>query len=128
MPAYAVLADLLDDVEAAAWAELSDVERLAVDRVLLRADTEGPATDQRAVAASFLTIVEHLADDSPVLLAIDDLQWLDTSSQKVIAYAARRFTGRVGCSVPFARVQAPEISRGFKCRGPTPPPESRCRR
>ena len=94
--AYAVLADLLGEVEAAGWAELSDVQRLAVDRVLLRTDAEGPATDWREVAASFLTIVEHLADKSPVLLAIDDLQWLDSSSRKVIAYAARRFTGRVG--------------------------------
>ena len=31
-----------------------------------------------------------------MLVVIDDLQWLDTSSQKAIAYAARRFTGRVG--------------------------------
>lgn len=94
--AYAVLADLLVEVEAASWAELSEVERLAVDRVLLRADAEGPATDQREVAGSFLTVIEHLADESPVLLVIDDLQWLDISSQKAIAYAARRFTGRVG--------------------------------
>ena len=43
--AYAVLADLLGEVEAAGWAELSDVQRLAVDRVLLRTDAEGPATD-----------------------------------------------------------------------------------
>ncbi len=94
--AYAVLADLLAEVEAAAWAGLSDEQRLAVDRVLLNADADGPATDPRGVAVSFLTVVEHLADESPVLLVIDDLQWLDTSSQNAIAYAARRFTGRVG--------------------------------
>lgn len=73
------------------WAELSDAQRLAVERVLLRADAEGPATDHREVGASFLTIVEHLAVVSPVLLVIDDLQKLVTSSQKLIAYAARRF-------------------------------------
>ena len=94
--AYAVLADLLREVEAVAWAELPDPQRRAVDRVLLRTDVEGPATDQREVAASFLTIVERLAGESPVLLVIDDLQWLDTSSQMVIAFAARRFAGRVG--------------------------------
>ena len=94
--AYAVLADLLREVEVAAWAELPDVQRLALDRVLLRADADGPATDQREVAASVLTIVEHLAAESPVLLVLDDLQWLDSSSQNAIAYAARRFAGRVG--------------------------------
>ena len=94
--AYGVLADLLGELEAAWWAELSDAQRLAVDRALLRADADGRATDQREVAASFLTVIEHLAEESAVLLVIDDLQWLDTSSRKVIAFAARRFAGRVG--------------------------------
>ena len=94
--AYAVLADLLREVDTTACAELPDVQRLAVDRVLLRADAGDRATDQREVAASFLTVVEWVAEASPVLVVIDDLQWLDTSSQKVIAYAARRFAGRIG--------------------------------
>ena len=57
---------------------------------------EGPETDQRAVAAAFLAIVEMLAADAPVLLAIDDLQWLDASSRAVLTFAARRIKGRVG--------------------------------
>jgi DNA-binding CsgD family transcriptional regulator len=94
--AYAVLADLLSDVEATAWAGLPDVQRLALERVLLRADVGGPATDQLEVAAGFLAVVESLSDESPVLLAIDDLQWLDTSSRKVVAFVARRLSGPVG--------------------------------
>ena len=84
--AYTALADLLDGVDAAAWADLPAPQRLAVDQVLLRADN-GTATDQRAVAAAFLSVVERLADDGPVLLAIDDLQWLDPSSMHVVAFA-----------------------------------------
>ena len=39
--AYAAVADLLGDVDPAVLAELPDVQRLAVDRVLLRASSDG---------------------------------------------------------------------------------------
>lgn len=95
--AYAALSDLLNGVDATVSESLSDVQRLAIDRVLLRdEDDDDRASDQRLVAASFLTVVERLADTAPVLIAIDDLQWLDTSSRNVIAFAARRVTGRIG--------------------------------
>ena len=95
--AYAAVADLLGDLDPAILAKLPDLQRLAVDRVLLRASsTEGPETDQRVVAAAFTAAVEHVAVEKPLLLAIDNVQWLDTSSQTVLAFAARRFSGRVG--------------------------------
>lgn len=93
--AYTALADMLETVDAASWADLPVPQRLAIDQVLLRADN-GAVTDQRAVAAAFLAIIERLSDDAPVLLAIDDLQWLDPSSMHVIAFAARRLSGPVG--------------------------------
>lgn len=93
--AYTALADLFDGVDAAAWPDLPAPQRLAVDQVLLRAD-HGAATDQRAVAAAFLSVVQRLSDDGPVLLAIDDLQWLDVSTMHVVAFAARRLSGPVG--------------------------------
>jgi DNA-binding NarL/FixJ family response regulator len=93
--AYTALADLLDGVPASAWADLPDPQRFAVDQILMRADS-GTATDQRAVAAAFVSVVECLTDDGPLLVAIDDLQWLDPSSMHVVAFAARRLTGQVG--------------------------------
>ncbi len=93
--AYTALADLLDGVGPSAWADLPEPQRIAVDQVLLRAEN-GTATDQRAVAAAFLSVVERLTDDGPVLLAVDDLQWIDPSSMHVVAFAARRLSGPVG--------------------------------
>jgi DNA-binding CsgD family transcriptional regulator len=93
--AYTALADLLDGVPASAWADLPEPQRLAVDQVLMQADN-GSSTDQRAVAAAFLSVVEHLADEGPLLVAIDDLQWIDPSSMHVVAFAARRLSGPVG--------------------------------
>jgi len=94
--AYAAVADLIGDVDLAVLAELPDMQRIAVDRMLLRAGGEGPATDQRVVAAAFATVVDRLCVDAPVLVAIDDVQWLDPSSQAVVGYAARRLRGRAG--------------------------------
>jgi DNA-binding CsgD family transcriptional regulator len=97
--AYATVADLLTEVEPAAFADLPDLQRLAVDRVLFRAGSDGPPTDQWVVAAAFVSMIEALAADAPVLLAIDDVQWLDPSSKAVVAFAVRRLKGRVGVLV-----------------------------
>ena len=97
--AYAGLADLLNGVDASAFTGLPHPQLVAVDQILLRADVTSAPTDQRAVGAAFLSIVQRLADDAPVLLAIDDLQWLDPSSAQVFAFAARRILGPVGILV-----------------------------
>lgn len=96
---YAAVADLLRDVESSIFVRLPNLQRVAVDKVLLRSGSDGPETDERTVAAAFLATIKMLTADAPVLLAIDNLQWLDTSSRAVIAFAARRFEGRVGVLV-----------------------------
>ena len=98
--AYAALADLLGGVDPAVLTRLPGVQRIAVDRVLLRATSEGPlTTNQRVVAAALVSVVHALVEEAPVLVAIDDVQWLDPCSQAVVAFAARRFKGRVGVLV-----------------------------
>jgi DNA-binding CsgD family transcriptional regulator len=94
--AYAAVGDLLGDIESAAIDGLPDLQRLAVDRVLLRGASEGQATDQRVVGAALDSVVDALSYATPVLVAIDDAQWLDPSSRAVVAFAARRFNGRIG--------------------------------
>ncbi len=94
--AHAPLADLLTGVDPETWADLPGPQRIAVDRVLRREHVADAVTDQRAVAAAFLSVVDRLIDNGPVLLAIDDLQWLDPSSVHVIGYVARRLAGAVG--------------------------------
>lgn len=93
---YASLADLLGDVDARVLQALPQPQRLAIDRVLLRSGTAGPATDQRATGVALLSMVERLADETPVLLALDDVQWVDPSSVAAIAFAVRRLTAPVG--------------------------------
>lgn len=94
--AYSAVADLLSGVDDAALAQLPDMHRLALGRAQLGDIADGPVTDERVVATAFLSVIEHLSAQAPVLLAIDDAQWLDLSSKAVISYAARRLSGRAG--------------------------------
>lgn len=92
---YAALADLLAGIEPATLGFLPAPQRGALDRILLRAPDDGAGTDPRAVAAALLAVITRLSERSPVLVALDDAQWLDTSSVHAIAFAARRLSGPV---------------------------------
>jgi DNA-binding CsgD family transcriptional regulator len=95
--AYSALLDLVGPIDSAIWDRLPPLQRRAVDRMLLRGSDDGDVpTDERAVAVGCLGAIERLADEKPVLLAIDDMHRLDTSSLRVVSYVARRLTGRVG--------------------------------
>ena len=83
---YAALGDLFDF-------ELPDLpapQRRALDAALLRAEVEGAPPDQRAVSVASLGVVRALAASGPVIIAIDDVQWLDASSARVLAFVVRR--------------------------------------
>jgi DNA-binding CsgD family transcriptional regulator len=94
--AYASLADLLADVGDAVLRTLPEPQRRAIDVVLLRHAAGAVDVDRRATGAAFLSIIERLADETTVLLAIDDLQWVDSSSTAAIEFAVRRLSSRVG--------------------------------
>ncbi|MFF1374829.1 AAA family ATPase [Streptomyces sp. NPDC058308] len=62
----------------------------------------GPAVaqDRFAVAAGTLSLLGALAEDNPVLVTVDDAQWLDPYSLDALAFATRRL-GREGVVVLF---------------------------
>lgn len=92
--AYGAVADLLRDVEPSMIAPLPMPQRIAVNRILLQDDSDRAATES-AVAAGLLSIVTALAAETPLLIALDDVQWLDPSSAHAIAFVARRLPPRV---------------------------------
>ncbi|MZE75607.1 AAA family ATPase, partial [Streptomyces sp. SID5475] len=91
---YAALAELLSQVPAAWLDALPGPQRAAMDGVLLRdrpAVTAGRA--QFACRLAWQTLLTRCAEAGPVLLLLDDAEWLDTASADTLAYAARRLTG-----------------------------------
>jgi DNA-binding CsgD family transcriptional regulator len=87
---YGALIDLCEDVETEAFAALSAPQRAALEVALLRASPTGSPPPEQAIALGFLNLLRGLSADRPVVVAIDDVQWLDESSSDVLAFAARR--------------------------------------
>src|SRR5262245_48381537 len=87
---YAALGDLFGAVPEEAASGLAEPQRRAVDIALLRIEAEGTHADARAVSLGVLNILRSLAAMGPVLVAIDDVQWLDTASARSLQFAIRR--------------------------------------
>jgi len=91
---FSALADLFDAVPESGLAGLPGPQRHAVDVALLRAEPGPQPPDQRAVAVALLGVIRALGDTAPVLIAVDDLTWLDRASAVVLEYALRRLTAQ----------------------------------
>lgn len=88
--AFTALRDLLAEAFDAAAPQLPAPQRRALGVALLREEPEGAPPDRGAVGAAFLSTLRVLAEERPLLVAIDDVRWLDAASALVLAYAARR--------------------------------------
>ena len=86
---FAVLGDLLGEVPDAALGRLPDPQREALEVALLRAGTKSGGLQRRAVALGVLGAIRVLAEDTPLVVAIDDTQWLDSPSADALAFADR---------------------------------------
>ncbi len=91
---FAALFDLLEPVGADILAELPDPQRRALEVALLRSDPADLAPGPFAIAAGLLAVLRSLASITPLLVAIDDLQWLDPASAGALAFAVRRLDAR----------------------------------
>ncbi len=87
---FSGLSDMLAGVQEPAFEALPDLQRNALEVALLRSAPDGAALDPRLVATALLTLVRELADGAPVLLALDDAQWLDAPTAGVLTFAIRR--------------------------------------
>lgn len=96
--AYAALADLLADAVGPLRSELPPAQRDALSGALGIGDAPGGPVGGLAVSRGALTALQLLSATSPVVVALDDVQWIDPSSARVLAYVARRL-GAARCSM-----------------------------
>ena len=91
------LSDLLAPVFEEVAPMLAPLRRRALEVSLLLAEPGSDAPDSRAIGLALLDVLQMLAEQGPVVLALDDLQWLDPSSAGVLQIALRRLRDeRVG--------------------------------
>lgn len=118
---YAALADIFDTVSETPLSALAVPQREAITAALLRSSPPRGGIDERALCASVLSLLRLLSAEEPLLVAVDDAQWLDSPSARVLSYAVRRLeaeavgflvTSRVrGVSPPLRFDRASDPSR-----------------
>ncbi len=84
------VSDLLEQVLDETIADLPGPQAHALQVALRRAEPGERAPDQFAVRAAFLGALRRLATECPVVVAIDDVQWLDRPSELAVEFAGRR--------------------------------------
>jgi DNA-binding CsgD family transcriptional regulator len=84
------LGDLLEGAIDGVLTELPEPQRRALDVTLLRVEAGVTPVDHRTLSVACLNAVRALATACPLLIAIDDLQWLDPPTASILAFIARR--------------------------------------
>jgi len=72
---------------------LAPVQRRALETALLMREPDGTFPDTRVLGLALLAVMRALAEERPVLVALDDAQWLDASSAQVLTFMLRRLDG-----------------------------------
>ena len=87
---FSGLGDLLEPVLDEALRPLPGGQRSALARALVLDEVEGAPPDAHAAGVALLNALRGLASTRDLLVAVDDVQWLDAASAAALAYAVRR--------------------------------------
>lgn len=111
--AFSALGDVIGELTEGYLHQLPPPQRSALEISLLLRDDEGIVPDQRAISLATLTLLRLVAEETPLLVAVDDVQWLDAPSARVLAFVFRRIEHE-RCRVLLARrSESDESAPGF---------------
>lgn len=128
---FVALTDLLSTVDDATLDALPPPQCEALAAATLRADPGGRAPEPRVIGTGLAGLFSLLAGRQPLVVVIDDEQWLDHPSHEALTFALRRVEGapfglvtsrRAGSSGPpglAAALPAPPWKRDLHLEGMT---------
>jgi DNA-binding CsgD family transcriptional regulator len=87
---YAGLSDLLTEVLPESAHALPPPQRRALEIALRVREADTAPLDPGTIGVGFLNTLRELGRLGPLVVAIDDVQWLDTPTAAVIEFAGRR--------------------------------------
>ena len=87
---YAALIDIFDGVDFDGLADVPAPQLKALEVALLRRSAVRADADPHATALGLLAALRSLGRRRPVMIAIDDVQWIDSPSANALAFAVRR--------------------------------------
>ena len=115
--AFATVGDLFAPVLDETLPRLVPVQRRALEVAFLIGEPDGLPPEGRLLAAALLSIVHLLVEERPLLVAIDDAQWVDASSAEILRFVLRRLEAEpvgVLATVRGRPLEAPfELDRAF---------------
>jgi DNA-binding CsgD family transcriptional regulator len=88
--AFSALGVLVGDAMTDVLDSLPGPRRRALEVALMLAEPEHRQPDLRGVGLAVLDVLRAISRTGPLVIAIDDLHWLDDASTRVLAYALRR--------------------------------------
>ena len=88
--AFSGLGDLLEAIPEDLLARLPEVQRRALSSALLLESPTVVSPGDRVVGVAVLGVLRLLTRSAPLVLAIDDIQWLDPTSRTVLTFALHR--------------------------------------
>ncbi len=89
---HAALADILEGVPTEHLDVLPEPQRRALGVTVLKDRLPANPVDVRTVATAVRRILRQVLSDGPLLIAIDDAQWLDAASTRVLSSALHRLS------------------------------------
>lgn len=115
---FAGLVDLFARVPESCLEALAPEPRAALKAALLRGPEPADGRSRLAVRVGVLDVLRALAAIGPVVLVLDDLQWLDELTAEVLAFAVRRLGGLDIRVVAAERVADGEQPERLRCCPP----------
>jgi DNA-binding CsgD family transcriptional regulator len=105
--AFSALDDLFGDIAGDVLSALPEPRRRAVEVALLRGTGRGPGPsraglpppDRRMLARGILDVLRMLSADAPLIITVDDAQWLDQPSAGVLDFCLRRLRDECICVI-----------------------------
>jgi DNA-binding CsgD family transcriptional regulator len=101
------LADLIGGVVADVLPQLPRPQRRALEAALALSESDGAPAEEGVVAFAFLNTLRRLAVGNRLLLAIDDVQWLDAPSLAMLRFALSRLEREPVAVILTARDEVP---------------------
>jgi len=116
--AFAGLGDLFDGLPEDVAASLPGPQRRALDAALFVDDAPDAVVGPQALPRATQSVLRRLGADGPLLVAIDDEQWLDRASARALGFALCRLRDEHTRVLLARRPQSdgalwPELERGF---------------
>ena len=91
--AFATVGDLFAPVIDETRSLLVPVQRRALESALLLREPDPSPPEARLLGLALVSVLHALAQERPILIAIDDVQWVDPSSADVLTFMVRRLEG-----------------------------------